>query len=147
MIPKFRAWHEQGFMLGEENIVKLNLEDDILEYCVLNEDGVRSDRECYFDEVVLMQSTGLYDKNGVEIFEGDIVRKFSNINKFTDSFAKNIEPSFTTTLIVRDEGAFKVTYNGKPDSILNHNSMSMVKHMEVIGNIYENPELLDEVKE
>ena len=95
-----------------------------------------------FHEIELMQSTGLKDKSGVEIYEGDILKTFSNINKYTDSFAKDIEPKFEYTTVVRDGACFKTTYEKRASYVLNENSGSMVEHMEVIGNIYENPELI-----
>lgn len=97
-----------------------------------------------FDDVVLMQYTGLKDKNGKKIFEGDVVTAFSNINKYTDSFAGDVEPTFCFTSIVYDGACFKTTYKGEPSYVLNQNGSSLVKHMEVIGNIHENPELLEE---
>ncbi|MBV6372908.1 hypothetical protein IGJ74_001795 [Enterococcus sp. AZ009] len=97
--------------------------------------------------LVLMQSTGLKDKNGMEIFDGDLVKKFSNINKFTDDFAEDIEPIYVITSIVRDGACFKTTFKGVPSFVLDQNSMSMVEHMEVVGNIYENPELLETANE
>ncbi|EAF9267869.1 hypothetical protein A3Q69_11400 [Listeria monocytogenes] len=96
-----------------------------------------------FDDVVLMQYTGLKDKNGKKIFEGDVVTAFSNINKYTDSFAGDVEPTFCFTSIVYDGACFKTTYKGEPSYVLNKNGSSLVKHMEVIGNIHENPELLE----
>ncbi|WP_315992608.1 YopX family protein, partial [Listeria monocytogenes] len=96
-----------------------------------------------FDDVVLMQYTGLKDKNGKKIFEGDVVTAFSNINKYTDSFAGDVEPTFCFTSIVYDGACFKTTYKGEPSYVLNQNGSSLVKHMEVIGNIHENPELLE----
>lgn len=90
----------------------------------------------------LMQYTGLKDKNGVEIYEGDILKTFSNINKYTDSFAEDIEPKFEYTTIVRDGACFKTTYKKRPSYVLNENSGSMVEHTEVIGNIYEHNHLL-----
>ncbi|EAG8151344.1 hypothetical protein LHR41_002794 [Listeria monocytogenes] len=96
-----------------------------------------------FDDVVLMQYTGLKDKNGKKIFEGDIVTAFSNINKYTDSFAGDVEPTFCLTPIVYDGACFKTTYKGEPSYVLNQNVSSLVKHMEVIGNIHENPELME----
>ncbi|EDN7828582.1 hypothetical protein GQ835_14060 [Listeria monocytogenes] len=96
-----------------------------------------------FDDVVLMQYTGLKDKNGKKIFEGDIVTAFSNINKYTDSFAGDVEPTFCLTPIVYDGACFKTTYKGEPSYVLNQNVSSLVKHMEVIGNIHENLELME----
>ena len=96
-----------------------------------------------FDDVVLMQYTGLKDKNGKKIFEGDVVTAFSNINKYTDSFAGDVEPTFCFTSIVYDGACFKTTYKGEPSYVLNQNGSSLVKHMEVIGNRHENPELLE----
>ncbi|MBV1560903.1 hypothetical protein J0O81_14355 [Listeria monocytogenes] len=96
-----------------------------------------------FDDVVLMQYTGLKDKNGKKIFEGDVVTAFSNINKYTDSFAGDVEPTFCFTSIVYDGACFKTTYKGEPSYVLNQNGSSLVKHTEVIGNIHENPELLE----
>ena len=130
MILKFRAWHEQGFMLKAENIVKLNLEDKILEYCVVNEDGDRSDRECYFDELVLMQSTGLKDKNGKEIFWGDIVE---------------VSKGFTNIICYSvNEGNWKLRPVDKQWACSYFSNYENTDEWEIIGNIYENQELKGE---
>jgi uncharacterized phage protein (TIGR01671 family) len=83
------------------------------------------------DKVELMQSTGLKDKNGKEIFEGDIVK-----------MAKDVYSDLTYYEIVRHRGgAYRLESN-------QHGCELWLRHTncEVIGNIYENPELL-EVKE
>ena len=83
-----------------------------------------------FDEIELMQYTGLKDKNNKEIYEGDIVKLRANhgigVVKYYDEW-----------------GAFVVEYvKSKPLVVL---GMSYYKEdIEVIGNIYENPELLGE---
>lgn len=138
MIPKFRAWDKISKCVKEVTAIYWSLElvefwNGAIEMCI--------------DDVILMQSTGLKDKNGVEIFEGDIVKTFSNINKFTDSFAENVEPNYGYTSIVRDGASFKMTYKGKPSYVLNENAGSMAEHMEVLGSIWENPELLEGAKQ
>ena len=139
---KFRAWCE-GAHGG------LTFINPTMEYDVIIQDGKYADVENGWDihgtyeTIPLMQYTGLKDKNGVEIYEGDILKTFSNINKYTDSFAEDIEPKFGYTTVVRDGACFKTTYKKRPSYVLNENGGSMVEHMEVIGNIYENPELLE----
>ena len=82
------------------------------------------------DTLVLMQYTGLKDKNGVEIYEGDIVRAHSH------------KP--TNFKIEFIEGGFCATRNGVKYPIdINHFYPSIGCTIEVIGNIYENPELLE----
>ena len=72
------------------------------------------------------QFTGLHDKNGKEVYEGDIVKSidsdFNRVIKWSD-----ITPSFT---MQRDDFKECVWYNEK--------------YCEVIGNIHENPELISE---
>ena len=147
MVPKFRAW------LKYDKEMKNVLAFDTRGHSFLGIEGphVTVDGWCDNFEVgkqaVLMQSTGLKDKNGVEIFEGDLVNKFSNINKFTDDFAEDLEPTYAITSIVRDGACFKTTFKGLPSLVLDQNGGSMAKHMEVIGNVHENPELLEKANE
>lgn len=85
--------------------------------------------------VELMQYTGLKDKNGKEIYEGDIVKTEDD-----DSFTKGI--------VFFDDDGFKCTsayYNNIKDySIYDHLNKEFINDnlIVVIGNIYENPDLL-----
>lgn len=81
----------------------------------------------YGDDVVLMQYTGLKDKNGKEIYEGDIV-VFYDVNKYVvkydeDNTEFNCGDSYDKPIVRQCE-----------------------EGLEVIGNIYENPNLLKEEK-
>lgn len=81
-----------------------------------------------FEEVELMQYTGLKDKNGVEIYEGDVLT--SNVQP-----CKMVNPIKDGYGVVRFEnGMFKL---GAISLV------TFISKMEVIGNIYENPELLE----
>jgi uncharacterized phage protein (TIGR01671 family) len=79
-------------------------------------------------DVVLIQYTGLKDKNGKEIYEGDIVKAQDGV--------WNVE--------IRDleEGVFLTNDVQKRASIEHADGDYCLRETEVIGNIYENPELL-----
>jgi len=82
-------------------------------------------------EHVYMQYTGLHDKNGKEIYEGDIVKYYQSPN-----YSKN----WRTEVVSFEDGCFapKPGYTGSDDL-----SDFTNEGFEVIGNIYENPELLE----
>ena len=116
MKPKFRVWDKldkEIYEVGE--IHWFRGEFDFIG------DGITFKRDA--DEVELMQSTGLLDKNGKEIFEGDIV-KCSGLLGTIESFKAMWICSF-------------VKYN-------NYQKVGFfAQEIEVVGNIYENPELLE----
>ena len=119
---KFRAWHKEKKIMGEV------LGIDILhkEIFFSNEDV-----DCYehtdFKDVELMQYTELKDEYGDEIYEGDIVTLHNSRYK----------------VIFKTEGARFVLRNDEFEleiTFINNNN----ERIEIVGNIYENPELLGE---
>lgn len=93
----------------------------------------------FFDDVILMQSTGLKDKYGVEIFEGDIL----NCGYiFTGS------PFEEQDDYIEDIGVVKIMNCGAVVKIYEEienliDVLDCCEDIEVIGNIYENKELLE----
>lgn len=81
------------------------------------------------DNMILMQYTGLKDKNGVEIYEGDVV----NI----DGGGK---PNISSVYFAN--GCFCLDMNETPCELKYYIDMPFCQ-AEVIGNIYENPELIN----
>ena len=83
------------------------------------------------DKYELMQSTGLKDKNGVEIFEGDLVEHDDNLNGDWETFEACevvYDKDYAQFCFKWDAGNFLTDY----------------RNLNVIGNIYENSELLEE---
>ena len=127
MIPKFRAWHnELGRMMSVKTMFFFANELEELE---LNDSIMNDHIPVYPDEIELMQSTGLKDKNGKEIFEGDILKS----NKYITS-------------VFYEEGAYCVKFCRTTNTTVTMNVISFIEKYKnkVIGNIYENPELLEE---
>ena len=110
---KFRVWFQNKISLLEDHVYITCISGELVVGEEINDWG--------FDEyrgAILMQYTGLKDKNGKEIYEGDIVR--------TDCGTKYVR--FI-------EGIFVATSDS-------NYSLNQFDELEVIGNIYENPEML-----
>lgn len=126
MIPKFRAYCKSDKTIYEVLLIdfKAKIEQIQLRHAVNNWYD--------FEEIVLMQSTGLHDKNGVEIFEGDVVEIIYDGESFTG-------------VVVYDLGEtdFKAT-NNHEDYGNNFQYLTVGESIKVIGNIYQNKELLGE---
>jgi len=88
------------------------------------------------DEPVLMQSTGLSDKDGVEIFEGDVVRTVAINNDHNQKGATQV------MCVLHFMGNSCLCFAGH-DSGLPLYPFNVSRWIEVIGNIHENPELLE----
>lgn len=94
------------------------------------------------------QYTGLSDKKNVEIYEGDIMkRKASHIVDMLCKKCGNaispLEKDYIHDVIVFDEGSFKGQFDIKRAGYFDTISVYPLDLCEVIGNVYENPELLD----
>ena len=131
MIPKFRAYDKrfsefvEDFFVSEDGKIYKKTKDTGYGFAISRETS---------DKIILMQSTGLKDKNGKEIFEGDII-KVTNENSWLEVVSYEKEKSmFVTEEINRN---FKV-----PSSPLYDLFNTTIFELKILGNIYENPELL-----
>lgn len=128
MIPKYRAWDSWRKRMSAVDRIYIDtkgvrLYDDFGEYW----------RD--FSDVILMQSTGLKDKNGKEIFEGDIItngqdvmcmKRHNTLGFYLEQKEKVEFLAGDTELDDFEECAEEVS-----------------KMVEIIGNVYENPEMLE----
>lgn len=138
MIPKYRAWGVERYpglkqpapQMHRNVSVVITYPEGIT--FVLTDFSMLGDDEysgLIIDDVILMQSTGLKDKNGKEIFEGDIVK-----------MAKDVYSEPTYYEVVRHRGgAYRLESK-------QHGCELWLRHTdcEVVGNVYENRELLED---
>ena len=117
---KFRVWDNERNAMFNSKSVDIDFFEGKIE---ITSDTIRYD-EVYTDEIKdfeLMQYVGCKDKNNKEIYEGDIVKTKKHIGQ-----------------IIYSKGMFFIDVKG--DFYLPIYNVS--EFMEVIGNIYENPELI-----
>lgn len=138
MIPKFRVWDKEGNrMILPKYLYSIDLlKERVTERTKCN--YTFSLHSIPFDKVELMQSTGLEDKNNKEIFEGDIVKRY-RCPFFKAEWEYQIET------VVRKKASLLMGRDfGKNFGTLPFDSpFAKEDLLEVIGNIYENPELLE----
>lgn len=123
MNPSFRAWDK----LNNEMYVVEQINFDCGEFESIGY-GITFLRGA--DKIELMQSTGLKDKNGEEIFEGDVIRQVR-----TQPTTENETITGVVTIL---EGAWLIMNDCEQ---LASYLWSETDENEIIGNIYENPEL------
>ena len=134
MIQRYRAW---------DNVKKEMFKDTFAitesgQVVVVEQESVASSPDYVFvDNLVIMQSTGLKDEFDKELFEGDII-EWSYWDEFEDS---------GTAKIIFDKGMFKLLDVRTEKSVWD-NLFDCIENCNVFlqGNIYENPELLEDKK-
>ena len=127
MIPKFRAWMKSLKWMCD--VTNISFDSKFVDICQQGDTERYTEMSVEFDEITLMQSTGLHDKNGKEIFEGDVVK-----------LAKDVYSEPTYYEVIRHRGgAYRLESK-------QHGCELWLRHTdcEVVGNVYENPELLED---
>lgn len=121
MIPKSRIWDKTNKEMLEWKELDFTKERGEDEITIFEPTGQFAHPIFFYDA---MQSTGLKDNDGIEFYEKDIVR--------------NID-SEELGVVEYGEGQFRVSYNGVSEQL-----WEIDKDLQIIGNIYENPELLED---
>lgn len=133
MIPKFRVWMKSLKWMCD--VTNISFDSKFVDICQQGDTERYTEMSVEFDEITLMQSTGLKDKNGKEIFEGDIVRQVR-----TQPITEN---ETITGVVIMIEGAWLIMNDCEQ---LASYLWSETDENEIIGNVYENTELLEAIK-
>lgn len=123
-IPKFRAWTEEGKVMYYD---VYPFKDDTL---LLSYDEISFD-EVPASDFILMQSTGLIDKSGEEIFEGDVLLTYDG--ELAKVYWDDVLAGWFVNFIYETAELSEVADLQSSRSIC-----------KIIGNIYENLELMEE---
>ena len=128
---KFRAWLKEDKKMV--NVETMDFTDKSIQYLkkseIINAYILRRES----DDVELMQYTGLKDKNGKEIYEGDIV-----LIKLDET------STWHKTVVGFKKGAFIASLIDGEDYIYIFNRGFDSNDFEILGNVYENKSLLEE---
>lgn len=132
---KFRVWDKKLQIL--ETVSNIDLEFEEVTFYIDDDKDLETCRQ--FEDVEIMQSTGFHDKNGVEIFEGDVL----NCGYlFTGSpFEEEDEYEEEKGVVKFLNCGFNIEF--KNCNALFIDIMLNYEDIEVIGNIHENKELLE----
>jgi len=128
---KFRAWVSDAGGYDDDiyQVIPGMVYDPVFWFPYESGDVSCSDYFNQTDVIAWMQYIGLQDKNCKEIYEGDVVEDHIGVGvvEYSDKRA-----------------AFRVNYrDGMAKWFLDYNIKGEIESIEVIGNIYENPELMN----
>lgn len=125
MIPKFRAWDKELKTMLDVSLIDFKKRVLVGEHWEFGETNFID-----FDKIELMQSTGLKDKNGKEIFEGDIFGTKDGLLNGVVEYRSDLGMWI--------------------NNLIRYNNFERLCNVstsrEIIGNIYETPDLLEDNK-
>lgn len=139
MIPKFRVYDKWDKVMKYVESIEWNRETKFDELDLIGTVDSTDENFTEFkhpDWFILMQSTGLYDKNDVEIYEGDILK---------------VRDSYLALYVVewyRDKFMWVLRYQKDKNQYFPFYGITntFFEDLEMLGNIYEKPELLEDVE-
>ena len=150
MIPKFRAWVKEDKEMCPVHAIVFDNKTVWVE-----EPDDEDPSGCLdFDDVIFMQSTGLKDKNDKEIFEGDVLKFRDELEERDyDGYVDGSTILDNFVEVTKEKTCFMFGETKHPESLLlylieyEHSTFEQILddadfHFEIVGSIYENPDLL-----
>lgn len=135
MKQKFRAWDSAKKEMFKDTFAITESGQVVV---VEQEDVMSPPDYVFVDHLVIMQSTGLFDKTNTEIFEGDIITNGPDV--------MCMKRHNTLGFYVEQKGKVQLVADGMDLEEFEEDAKEIADSIEIIGNIYENPELLEDKK-
>lgn len=133
MKQKFRAWDTTNKEMFKDTFAITESGQVV----VVDQSSVFVSPDYVFvDNLVIMQSTGLFDKNNKEIFEGDIIANGPDV--------MCMKRHNTLGFYVEKKGRVEFIAYGAVLEEFEEDAKEIADSLEIIGNVYENPELLED---
>nr|DAT03180.1 MAG TPA: YopX protein [Caudoviricetes sp.] len=126
---KFRAWVKDRKAIFE--VISIDYVSKKVTYIVERTGHLLNIRHDKFNDVELMQYTGIKDKDNKKIYEGDIL-----FESFGEKYYK----------VIFENGGFRAEFEGDFDEYSFDLIDVVAQGCEIVGNIYENSELIKEVR-
>jgi uncharacterized phage protein (TIGR01671 family) len=146
---KFRVWNQEGNFMDSAWLI--DWEHGKVCHSKHNQSEL--------DDCILLQYTGLKDKNGKEIYEGDIIRRYFEIGRViydevtlgAEDYEIDDAGYFIGVVHYRPSEGYVLNkctkYNDDWEIQLQKSGVKIyAKRAEVIGNVFENPDLLEETR-
>lgn len=132
---EYRGFDSREWRYGD---LEYNRKDDVARIHTYKDDGSYN-KQYLVDPYTVGEFTGMRDKHGVKIFEGDII-KHPYVDPIFRDLVEPKEGDGVTSEVVFHDGAFVVKYD--ENDFIYLDAFTRHGYVEVIGNIYDNPELL-----
>ena len=151
---KFRAWDTEYSRFMEIVSLEINFSYKMKKHIAIWRKPYKFENSnaisfrAKVNKTILMQYTGLKDKNGVEIYEGDILKSVDKKDNKANEWIGVVEDNNFGWLALKYTEYLNPSWLGALSTPINEpqNASWIMQSCEVIGNIYENKNLIDEVK-
>lgn len=135
MTPKFRAWDSTKKEMFKDTFAITESGQVV----VVEQESVACSPDYVFvDHLVIMQSAGLFDRNGKEIFEGDIITNGPDV--------MCMKRHNTLGFYVEKKGKVEFIADCAILEEFEEDAKEIADSLEIIGNIYENKDILEDYK-
>ena len=156
MVTSFKAWDKNNQKML--HVISVDFDECYIRGLDIENEQSKIESIYHFDDIVWIAYTGLNDKYDKPIYEADIIKKVSSYRRINENIGIPIEriteimeerniPQYELATIERKKAYFGVKHIDSDGVVpLDYNVMTKCEDIEVIGNIYQDSQLLENDK-